>query len=68
MAGEVICNRNPRMLPEGGRVVHSLGMTAVSVTQRYLSLCRIMLADRHVCKGGMVPKTRGQRIHAYSFG
>ena len=45
-----------------------LGMTAVLVAPRYRSLCRMMLAARHVCKGGMLPKTRGQRIHAYVVG
>lgn len=45
-----------------------LGMTAVLVALRYRSLCRMMLAARHVCKGGMLPKTRGQRIHAYVVG
>jgi hypothetical protein len=35
VAGEEICNRIPQMLPEGGRVVYFLGMTAVLVAQRY---------------------------------
>lgn len=35
VAGEKICNRIPQMLPEGSRVVHFLGMTAVLVAPRY---------------------------------